>query len=59
MIYDIKGGMHAEGIWKQDPEANILTQERLNRGSGEGFTMRTFIVYAIYHIESGRLKLED
>ena len=23
----IKGGMQAKGIWKQDPEANIWTQE--------------------------------
>ena len=23
-----KGGMQAKGIWKQDPEANIWTQER-------------------------------
>jgi hypothetical protein len=27
MIYHIKGGMQAEGIWKHDPEANILAQE--------------------------------
>ena len=27
MVSYIKGGMQAKGIWKQDPEANIRTQE--------------------------------
>ena len=27
MISYIKGGLHAKGIWKQDPDANIWTQE--------------------------------
>ena len=38
----IKGERQAKGIWKQGPEVNIWAQE--GYGSGEGFTMRNFIV---------------
>ena len=27
MVSYIKGGIQAKGIWKQDPEANIMAQE--------------------------------
>ena len=27
MVFYIKGGIQAKGIWKQDPEANIWAQE--------------------------------
>jgi hypothetical protein len=30
MVSYIKGGTQAKGIWKQDPEANILAQKEEN-----------------------------
>ena len=27
MVYNVKGGMWYKGIWKQDPENNIKTQQ--------------------------------
>jgi hypothetical protein len=32
MVSYIKGGTQAKGIWKQDPEANILAQEECEWG---------------------------
>ena len=40
MVSFIKGGMQAKDIQRYDPEANIW----MRMGSGEGFTMRNFIV---------------
>ena len=44
-----KGATQAKGIWKQDPEANIWAQRDEN-GTGQGFTMRNFIVCTVHII---------
>ena len=44
-----KGGMQAEDIWKQDPEANIWARG-MTMESGEGFTMSNFVVCAVHLI---------
>ena len=49
MVSYIKGGSQAKGIWKQDPDVNIWAQEGWE-GSGEGSTMRNFIVCTIHLI---------
>jgi hypothetical protein len=48
----IKRGMHAKGIWKQDPEANIWAQEGLEWGG-----LHNEELHILYH--SGWLNLED
>ena len=47
MVSYIKGGMQAKGIWKKDPEVNIWAQEGREWGSGEGSTMRNFMVCTV------------
>ena len=43
MVSFIKGGTQAKGIRRYDPETNIW----MRMGSGEGFTMRNFIVCTV------------
>jgi hypothetical protein len=41
------GTGETKGIWKQGPEANIWAKKDEN-GSGEGPTVRNFIVYTVH-----------
>ena len=43
MVSFIKGGTQDKGIRRYDPEANIW----MRMGSGEGFTMKNFIVCTV------------
>ena len=49
---------YIKGIWKQDPQANILAQEGWE-GNWEGPRMRNFIIYTVHLIYSGVLNLEN
>ena len=47
MVSYINGGMHAKGIWKQDPEVNILARERYEWGVEKAPQWGTS--YSMYH----------
>jgi len=42
--------MQAKGIREQDPKANYLGPRQMRMGSGEGSTMRNFIVCTVHLI---------
>ena len=51
MVFFVEGETQANGIWKQDPEANILMMKKVLRmESGEGSTMKNFIVCTVQQI---------
>ena len=46
MVAYIKGGMQAKGIWKQDPEANILDERDKNE---EWRRLHNEELHSLYH----------
>ena len=60
MVSYIKGGMQAKGIWKQDREKNIWTQERwewgVEKASHEELHSLYRLTYIVKVIKSRRIR---